>query len=70
MTMPEVDREGIVCQVAMILPSREILVEDGATESIVTTHRDSTLDTPGRICDRRHRGSMASCEPSAFLRAR
>jgi hypothetical protein len=30
MTMPEVDREGIVCQVAMILPSREILVEDGA----------------------------------------
>jgi hypothetical protein len=29
MTMPEVDSEDIVCQVAMILPSREILVENG-----------------------------------------
>jgi hypothetical protein len=27
MTMTEVNREGIVCQVAMLLPSREILVE-------------------------------------------
>jgi hypothetical protein len=30
MTMTEVDREGIVCQVAMLLPSREILVESSS----------------------------------------